>query len=510
MKKPKAIVVSKDSEERQRIANSLKNGISKDTGIDFKVNQYENRQNLTKEAKEAQLYVATSLNPYSSQQKLARKMKKRGSHCARLLVTNTSDIVKQDIEHSRGTLLSRLKGLIKKGSKPAGTLLTMYFLHKGDKISSENIDWKDFKNWFRNTSPFHDIVIEGDKHPLDTETKKAIEYVRQKRKMCQPLSVGVVGLGKLGRQILHDFKSKPYIESVHAFSEFANDNYEEVIVPRMAFEGDQRRNFHFHKALEELIEANPDLFIISTGEFGVPYEKYNKIGNLTERLMRGAYEKVRDILQVLKDTGYNGCICMESNPTGPLLQVAKRIGIDPSILTSITPDMSRHKTLLLEKLSEKDPSLQYSDIDLTVIGEHGKEIPLLTEARIRDQPLIEVFPEFKKEEYRKNFVEEGRHIGLKLMTIADNLGDNYGGTPDEIVKQIENFAFLGRNISSAYSYFADADCFISSPSLINYPLRIESVSDTIEGLSQDKEVISELRKHIEYQKNLANEYLSKD
>jgi len=528
MKKPVTIIACKDSEEGKKIANSVEN-TSKDTGIGWETKLYEDRTHI---GKGGQLYIATDLDQKSSQHDLANKLKEKEVPCARLFVTSADRLIDQHRRYSGNWFRSLLaRGKLKKAS-----LLKKYFVDKGKEIPPERIDWGDFKNWLVGKSPFHDVVIEDNKHPLDSEMKKAIEYVRQKRKMCKPLRIGVLGLGKLGGQILHDLKSAPYIESVHAFSEFAKLDYERKVISIIGFEGDQRRNFHFHEALEELVEANPDLLIVSTGEHGVQYEKYDIINNLTERLMKGSYPKVKKILEVVKryqDKGvFNGIVSMESNSTGPLLQIAKSMRIDPLTLTSITPDMSRHKTLLLYLLSgissckyeklltskqkhrepikieygERDAQLQYSDICLDVIGEHGKEIPLLREAKVKGKPLVEVFPEFNEYKYRRAFIDVAREIGLKLMKIAKNSGKNYGGTPDKIVEQVEKIAFLGREISSAYSYFPDADCFVGAPSVIDHPLRIRSVADSIDDLSQDEEVISELREHIEYQKTLASKY----
>lgn len=386
------------------------------------------------------------------------------------------------------------KELTEKGADNAKVLTTERLKPYAETTTAEGHE--HFSGWIPKRGGIFDVG----------EVSRKVEELRKDEKLSQRVTLGVIGLGKLGRQILSVFKSQSHIASVHAFSEFAKNDYEKEIIPRMAFEGDQRRKFHFHGNLEAVIQANPDQLVISTGEFRVPYDNYDKIRDLTGRLMVGAYPKVRRILQAVKDAGYNGTILMEANPTGALLQVAKRMGIDPSILTSITPDMSRHKTLLLEKLSAEDPSLQYSDIDLTVIGEHGKEIPLLREARVRGELLTNVFPEFKKASYRMDFINEAREIGLRGIKISEKLGDNYGGTPDKIVEYIKHFASFGRTIPSAYSYFVEADCFIGAPSIIDYPLKVKSVSQSLRGLSQDKEVLAGLGKDIGYQIALTNKH----
>lgn len=485
MKRPVAVIASKNQKLRENIANVCDN---LDCGIDFEVKTYEDREKLGN-LPGSQVYVATSLNPDSNQQVLARKLRDENVGCARILVTTTKKLLEQHKRFQKASLISN------------------YEAYQKEK-KSEQVNWVDFKTWFRENYPtFHDIAIDGDSNPLQDEVQAAIERIRQRKLIIVPLSIGIVGLGKLGRQLCYDLKSKPFAKEVHAFTNWVKGDYDgSDIIPRLAFAENQRSKFTFHQRLEGLVEAMPDVLIISTGEYGIAYDGYHKIKDLTERLMQGAYPKVRTILQAIKDKDYNGTICMESNSTGALLQVAKRMGIDPSMLTSITPDMSRHKTLLLEKLLKKDPSLKYQDIDLIVIGEHGKEIPILREARVKGRLLTEVHPEFKDSLYRDAFILEAREIGLKGVKASEKLGDNYGGIPEIIINNLESFAHFQRRIPSAYSYFPEADCFIGAPSIVSYPLKIESEVKSLKDLSEDKEVRAELGRTIGYQIALTNRY----
>lgn len=492
MKKPVVIIVSRERKLRESAKKAIETA-SKDIDIDFEISGYESRKYKGGKINDAQLYVTTSLDPASNEQRIARGLK--GTGCARILYTDMPKLLEEHI------------------NDPKSSLFSGYLRHTKES-SHRKIVPKNFEIWFSENkrTTFDEIVLGGETNLIEKEFQEAIERVRKARKMRQQLNIGVVGLGKLGRQIVHDLKSKPFVESVNAFTNFAKDDYEGIIIPRMAFEGDQRRKFHFHESIDSLLETNPDPLIICTGEWAenIRYENFKEIEKLTERLMDGAYKKVRDILKTIKDfqtKGYNGLICMESNPTGTLLQVAKRMGIDPMTLTSITPDMSRHKTLLLQKLAKRDPTLKYSDIELRVIGEHGKEIPLLKEARVRGKPLRKVCSKFRNKAYRRAFIDEARGIGLKLMKVSEELGDNYGGTPDKIVEHLGDFAHLQRMIPSAYSYFnKEDDCFIGSPSIVSYPLRVRSTSESLNELSHDEEVRKELRETIEYQKKLADKY----
>lgn len=487
MTKPRALVVSGNKEKRKNLLKAMK----KKKDINFTVETATKRERLTQHVLKSQALITTSLNPNSNEQKLARKLKNKETGCARILATDQKSLTDQYLFH------------------PESSLIFNYLTYEGKEktAAEEPVDWVKFKNWFRDNYPtFHDIAISGDGRTLEEEIEASIDYTRERRFMRQALRGGLSGQGKLGRQIAYDLKTEDSTEDVDIHSEWAKNDFARLIIPRMAFEGDQRRKFHYHKALEEIMRKDTDFLLICTGEYGIPYEQFDKIKNLTERLMKGSYPVVKPILQAIKDVGYEGIICMESNPTGPLLQVAKRMGIDPAQLSSITPDMSRHKTLLLEKLLVKDPTLQYSDIDLTVIGEHGKEIPDLRAAKVRGEPLMDFASEFKNHAYRRAFIDEAREIGLKGMKVSEELGDNYGGTPDKIVEHIRDFSHLQPTIPSAYSYFEDADCFIGAPSRIEYPLRITSFAETIEDLSEDQEVIGELKEHIAYQKALTDEY----
>lgn len=465
MRKPRAIIINETPKGKKDLVRLIKGPIKNDSGIDFDITTAENvsipvRSN-SKLLNGTTYFIAEDPKDPKQASQIAKALNDRGVKVGKVLTTD------------------RPKPYAETTTEPG---------------------YEQFSGWLPKT--------EGEFN--EGEVKRKIEEMREDKKLVQPISIGIIGLGKLGRQLCSDLKSKPYAKSVHAFTNWAKNSYERNIKPRLAFKGDQERKFQFHSRLEGVIEANPDILIVATGEHGIHYEKYDKIKDLTRRLMQGAYPKVRKILEAVRDMDYPGTICMEANPTGALLQVAKRMGIDPSDLTSITPDMSRHKTLLLEKLLQKDPSLRYSDINLTVIGEHGKEIPLLREAKVRGELLTEAHPEFKNQAYRRVFINEAREIGLNLVKVAEKLGDNYGGIPEIIIENLEGFAYFQRNMPSAYSYFPEADCFIGTPSKVSYPLKIESEGKRLRDLSQNKEVRKELGSTIGYQKALADKYHPKD
>jgi len=498
MKKPQAIVVSK----RNRIRKTAKKAIeetSKDTGICFDISDYETRTHNSEKTKNAQLYVTTSLRPGSDEQRIARNLRDTG--CARILFTSMEDLLKEHDDDKKSSLLGRY--------------MRYTFDRNKEKLDAKDVRPTPFKLWFReNVSTFDDIAVEGDVNSTKREFQLAIERVRKERKMKQNLNIGIIGLGKLGRQLIHGLKSKKYIETVHAFSDFAKKDYNGLIIPRMGFEGDERSIFEFHNSLESLLETNPNPLIIATGEYSknIGYSNYPKIKNLTERLMKGSYPKAKEIFEVIKkyqEKGYDGLTLTESNPVGPLLQVAKEIGIPIEMLSAITSDNARHKTLLLERLQEQDPTLQYADVYLDVIGEHGREIPLLTEAQIKGKLLMNAYREFKDPKYREALAREGREIGLKLMINAEELGDNYGGITDTMIKCLEDFAYLQRDMSSTYSYFnSKDDFFIGAPSRISYPLRIHSIAGELDNLIEDEGVINELIETIDYQKKLVKKYHS--
>ena len=78
-----------------------------------------------------------------------------------------------------------------------------------------------------------------------------------------------------------------------------------------------------------------------------------------------------------------------------------------------------------------------------------------------------------------------------------------------MIKCLEDFAYLQRDMSSTYSYFnSKDDFFIGAPSRISYPLRIHSIAGELDNLIEDEGVINELIETIDYQKKLVKKYHS--
>ncbi len=478
MKRPKAVIINETEKGKKHLIELLKGAVKDNSGLTFDI---------------------ITDNNVTDPDSLRRNSKLLGGDVY---------FIHEEPEREKWPLAPKIaKALVERGVRGGMTLTTERTREEPYDVTKKQPGYKHFNGWLPKTDEQFNAGEVSRKVEEFRKRKRDKEgAIEQESKFFQTMSVGILGLGKLGRGVCRGIKAKPYIKVVNAFTDFAKGEYEKEIIPNLAFKKDERKKFKFHNTLEGVIEANPDVLIIATGEHGIQYGAYNQIKDLTERLMHGAYPKVKAMLQAIKDRDYQGPIFMESNAVGPLLQVAKRMGLDPSNLTSITPDVVRHNTHLLELLQKQDPTLKYSDIILGTIGEHGKEISRLREGKVRDIPLTEASPEFKDPKYRRQFNHKARQIGLTLVEASRRLRDTYGGITEMITDALESFAYFQRNVPSAYSYFPEADCFIGVPSVAEYPLKIKSVATHLRNLSQDREVLTELGKTIAYQIALADKY----
>ena len=478
MKKPIAIVVSKKPEERKRIADLLKNGVSKEIGIDFKVNQYENRK---RKGEGGQLYIATSLNPNSSQQELARTIRDEEPHCARILVTSSRDLINQDMEHTNQSLLSN------------------YLAHK--KTAEPPINWEDVREWFRREYPaFHDIVIERDNHSLEAGVKSAIDYIRKGRKMCQPLSVGIAGLGKLGLGILEEAAGKGYISHTQVFTNFVGGNYElllKILEPGV-------RDKITSGDLDELFDADPDVLVISTGKHDIDYRQYGTRSELTKMLLETSIPKVRPIIKKSLERKFSGLIAMQTNPNSQLITYARDLGIASDQLTSFPPDTNRHIAELYKKIKELHPEtkIRREDLNLIAVGDHmNGGIPLYSECTVnglksRAIHLFEAFPEFQDKKLQEEVCKKARGIGLGVMQSAERYEHDYRGVPELVREYLRDMAYFQRDASHPIYY-----------GILGVPVEFtyQGKGDTVNIRVQKAKNIADLTKDEEVRREISEE-----
>jgi len=478
MRKPKVVIASNDEDLRKRAATILSEN---QQGIDFDVKTYEDRERLGN-LPESQVYIATSLNPDSNQQKVARKLRDENVKCARILLARVSDLTKQHAKFPKASLFSNYFAYIKNGQKS-----------KDEK----DIKWREFQTWFReNQTAFQDIAIEGDLIPLPIELENTLERVRQRKLMSIPLKIGVIGLGTLGLGILEKAARSDNISSAHVHTHFVNGDYSPVL-NSLDLTGEQRDKIIPHgKDLEEVIKENPDVLLITTGQHGVNYEAYKKREELTEMLFRTGLPKIDPILKAIIANNFQGLIAMQSNPNGHLIKHAMKLGIPREQLTSFSPDTIRHRAELYEYLKELDPKIKEEDILLMAIGEHMKGgNPLYLEAFVKVnnvlKPLFEAFPELKDEDLRREICANAKARGLAVVQSASKYQHDYRGVPQRVKECLEDISTLQRY--SRYPIYAG---LLSVPAEFTYKsfgddrieVRVKRTGD-LRSLTKDKNIL---------------------
>ncbi len=482
MKKPVAIVVSRKTEERKKISDLLKNGVSRELGMDFEIKSYEERERM---GNGGQLYIATSLDSNSSEQRFARRIRNEEPHCARLLVTNTKGLIDQDIEN------------------PNSSLLSNYLSYKGE---SSSIDWKDFKKWFREYYPtFQDIVIEDkkDKNSLKIEIKNAIDYLREKRKIYQPITIGLDGLGAFGMGTLEKAVRGNCVSCAYVHSDFVEEEYKSdynFLLNSLDLSGEEKEKI-FPGSREEIFDAQPDVFIIARGKRGVDYSKYKTRAEIIEIALKTGIPKIDPILDEIINKEYPGLVAVQSNPNGHLIYYAMKRGIDKSQLTSFPPDTIRHRAELYEELKKFDPKIKEEDIELEAIGEHMTNggTPLYYSCKVKGKPLMKVFPQMNDQGLQEAICKRAQRKGLLVMQSAEEFRHDYRGVPERIRECLSDIAHYRE-----YTRYPIYTGILSGPARFTYQGKGDKINPRIQGVFTDinnltrgdKKAEAEMRKNI--------------
>lgn len=477
MNPPKIIVIDDDPEVTNLFKESIPK-ISSQTGINFNLQTYPQCPENIKDIQDACLYFIDFFMPNLKGPDISRKLKEIGSTGTRILITGQDSF--PDIEKEQGVpIMKRIFG--------------------GQE--------KRFYKWLDEEGKkklFYGNMIK----PLKKEDiEKIVLDLRQERELTNPISLGVIGLGKLGNSVVADSSEQSWVSHVYRFTNWVKGDYSQLAHIEI-----KRSKVTDCKSLEEVVEANPDVLLITTGEHDIPYHEYPSRNDLDKRLMEGSFAKIKPILQAIKNQNYQGLISIESNVNGPLLYIANKIGIPEYQLTSFPPDTIRHKEELLRRLAnirtKGKTDLTHDDVDLLVVGEHGREIPLLEKCTIRGRSLQKSYSKFRKIRYKQRFTNEARKIGLRVMRAAEKSKESYTGTPNSVTEILDDIAHLQASSRfPIYAHLPREDGFLSVPSRFTYPLSVQAQM-YLEELTQDKKILKQLRKQIKYQRELAKPYIS--
>jgi hypothetical protein len=245
-------------------------------------------------------------------------------------------------------------------------------------------------------------------------------------------------------------------------------------------------NTTFYDSPQEVIDANPDALMISTG-------KHYEPGNLPKReaMFPDNFPKVDPVLEFLR--GKDMLVFIESNPPGPFLKHAHdKYGLSPSKTSSISADLLREKAWAMKLLREDPdkylrpgrrddflklteglevPKVLDSQVYLEIVGAHGQEWPILDTFTIRGEYMYTDFigPDTT---FLHDLVEKARPAGKVASIMAGILGMPYIGTPLVIRQGFERIARFQQPNSCWYCYMGDQGdlkgSFTQWPTKIDY------------------------------------------
>lgn len=407
--------------------------------------------------------------PEKKGDKIAEELKRLEAQGQRILITgNLPDVIDQ--------LNLSKKGIFESASKDRAKVLEAWYNVGGPELFPHLL-----------TKPFKSEDI-----------GHIISSLRQNKRIVTPLNVGIVGLGKLGLGTLQELVKESWVTKVETYTGFAKGSQEKYqeILDSLDLPGEEREKVTTHNDLEGLVTTNPDVIVIATGEFETPYAQYSDRTKLTERLFRKGLPKVDQVIQKVKETNCPSLLAMESNPNGQFIHYAVEQGIDPSQLTSFSPDTMRHVRKVYETLKKKNPNLTEDEISLMVMGDHMKGgTPVYEEAMVRDQRLKQFDPRFAKRAFQNRITGRARKEGLIVMKSSARYGHDYRGVPRKVKEGLQEIAHLQRY--PKYSVYAGV---VSLPATFVYSTnngtffpRVNPTHEDLTDFTQDKYVIKEVK-----------------
>ncbi|MHA1703914.1 MAG: hypothetical protein ACTSWK_16785 [Promethearchaeota archaeon] len=424
MKKPEIVIIDDEPTARSFLKDAFKTIVRKETGIEFDVRAYDQCPKDIKEITNASILFIDYFLSGKNGQEIARELVESESQGERVMITGNPD--------------EAIKKMVGSGKRAISRIFDT-------SIESKAIQaWQNFGG--------HELFPKIWGKPIDA--KKLTDLVtelRDKQGIRIPLSLGVVGLGRLGRETVERASTAPWISQIGVFSEFLNDHPDEYKMYPKIIGGDVTP----HKRLEGLLESNPDILFIATGIRSEEIIPRNKMFEPTA-------ERVYPILKTIRDSGYKNPIIIGSNPIEPLIKLAHDIGIDPrQLIGESVTDTLRTRRMLVEGSYLPKNGIRIYDIDIDVLGSHSRPVPIFSGATIKGKK-IESYAEF-----REKFTRELRKMGGKIMRGARAIG-SYSDAPNAVMEILWDFSTLSRRPRSCWSMYD----FKTSYSVTNVPVDI--------------------------------------
>ena len=474
MKRPKIVIIDDEKTVASYIKEKIESTVIEETGIPFEVKTYSHCPEDISEITDASLFFIDFFmpQPHKKGDEIARELKRLGAQGQRILITGSLPDVVEQLELGK-------KGFFERDSTDRAKALEAWYKVGGPELFPHLL-----------TKPFESEDIQT-----------VISNLRQNDGIMTPLNVGVVGLGKLGLGTLQELVKEPWISSVRAYTGFVNGSQEDYqkVLASLDLPGEERAKITTHSNLEELAQENPDVIVIATGEFNTPYHQYSDRTQLRERLFRKGLPKINQVLKAVKETNCQSLLAMESNPNGQFIHHAIEQEIDPTQLTSFSPDTMRHVRTIYENLKRRHPELSEEDINMMVEGDHMKGgTPVYEEATVKGQRLKVFEPRFVKRPFQTRLTKKSRDEGLNVMKSAVRYGHDYRGVPRKVKEGLREIAFL--HASPRYSIYAG---LVSVPARFVYEAddgtfypRVKPAHEDIKDFTEDQHVIRELKSDV--------------
>jgi len=329
------------------------------------------------------------------------------------------------------------------------------------------------------------------------------------------LRVAIIGLGLLGKSILHSLAGKEFVREIHCYSKSYRGDYS----PLLADLWSGYKKVVFHNSLVDILSPDTDLALICTG-CPIPDLQNSYRERVLPKLYTDSLPKLFPVFSALKDRNYSGLISLFSNPPGAhLITARRRFGLASDQLTSFGPDSTRTRGLLLQvietlyllenlgmevtvesllnakfqstdymklrksSIAEANPlyAVYNESFSLPVIGEHGSEIPLLDDCSIGGVPIGEIHPLLVSVEFAHQFTRKVRRIGDDNVRILQKDGGAHYTVVHAVARMIDQcWRITNRQSSSHEAYIQtfvpDLDAFIGAPAVLTGPPLRVSVS----------------------------------
>ena len=489
MEKPRVNIIDNSEAVQNSLKSDFEKRIKSATGIDWDVRIYNTCPDDIEELRGGHLNLIDYYLPDGlTGDVVARKMKDAGISGARVLLGGRESWSEQKKERS-------WYFFGKGGSKPEESL-------------SEEEAFKRGAEWIRE-GLFQDIMIKPFKQD---ESSGVVQRLVKKDLIINPVSLGIVGLGRLGEAVMERSVEQPYVQSVKSVD----------VLSRYLYENDREKYYGykevinsdrlkgFHSSLEGLLETNPDILFIATG-----VRHNGKIPTRIEEFEQTA-PKAYEIFNEIIKTCYDGMIVCASNPFEILMELGFRMGIN-NLKTVGMPvtDSVRTRKLLVKGLKTRGPYLERkienpNDIQIDVIGSHEKPIPLFSTATVNETPITE-YGDYTQ--FRDRFTMWLRGMGRRVMKGADRIG-TYMDAPQAFMEMLSDIAHMRKRPKSCWTVYdyinEDANYNRSIPVNAEYPSLIIRPQH-LHGIDswERRELKKQRYKNFKLQRRLSSDYFNR-